>query len=259
MNIDEFLRTGAVRMQMQSFKDKESRAIDLCAKLLEEHDAPYVALSGGKDSVAMAYIVDQAACSVRKDFHLWLHLSDASFPGTLETCRLVAKSISRQLDVSESERSAFELLAETDQRRAFGKSGVFFDSVRKYAKDKDLAFVGVRAKESKRRSKAARIHGQVFHSASMGNVDVCHPLLWFDIFDVAATLVKNVAPIHPIYRKMPINNAVTNSQLEAEFIRLGYITSRDLLNKGTAVFLKVNYPDLFNKTAEIYPEIKSFL
>lgn len=83
--------------------------------------------------------------------------------------------------------------------------------------------------------------------------------MWFDIFDVAAALVKYEAPIHPIYSKMPINNAVTSSQLEAEFIRLSYTTSRDLLNKGTAVFLKVNYPEIYNKIAEIYPMVKNFL
>ena len=47
-----------------------------------------------------------------------------------------------------------------------------------------------------------------------------------------------------------------NSQGEASFIRLGYITSRDLLNKGTAVFLRINYPDEFNKLAAVYPEIR---
>ena len=141
------------------------------------------------------------------------------------------------------------------KKQSFGKSGVFFDSVREYAKDKDCAFVGVRAFESKRRMSAAKIHGQRFYSKSMGDIEVCHPLLWFRLEDVAAVLVEYNAPIHPIYRKSAVDS-YRNSFREDSFIRLGYITSKDLLNKGTAVFLRVNYPNKFNELAEVYPEIR---
>ena len=143
------------------------------------------------------------------------------------------------------------------KKQAFGKQGVFFDSIREYAADKDLSFVGVRASESKRRMRAAKVHGQTFRSKSMGDVTVCHPILWFRLEDVAAALWEYDAPIHPIYRKMQLNNFV-NGFHEDSFIRLGYITSKDLLNKGTAVFLKVNYPDKFNELAMIWPEIQAW-
>ena len=42
-----------------------------------------------------------------------------------------------------------------------------------------------------------------------------------------------------------------------DYIRLGYITSRDLLDKGTAVFLKLNYPDIYNKLIKSFPEIRN--
>lgn len=137
----------------------------------------------------------------------------------------------------------------------YALSGVFFSSVREYAKDKDLCFVGVRAAESRRRMRAAKAHGQVFDSASMGDVTVCHPLLWFTLYDVAAALHEYDAPIHPIYKKITIERG-ENRCGEESFIRLGYITSRDLLNKGTAVFLRINYPDEFNRLAAAYPEIR---
>ena len=254
MNIDDFIKIGALRCGMQQYAEKRDKAIQLCEEQLSTHKNPYLAISGGKDSVAMAYIVDAAARKVGADFKLWLHHSDASFQGTIETCREVADAIGRRLDVFESECSAFDAI-ERPQKAAFGKSGVFFDSVRDYAKDKDLCFVGVRAAESKRRRNAAKAHGQVFKSVSMGDVTVCHPLLWFTGYEVAAALYEYNAPIHPIYRKMTIERG-ENSQGEASFIRLGYITSRDLLNKGTAVFLRINYPDEFNKLAAVYPEIR---
>lgn len=258
MTAAEFLKAGVVRSNMQQYRDKEDMAVKLCAEQLAVHKAPYLAISGGKDSVAAAYILDRAARITGKDFRLWLHLSDASFPGTRETCERVAGALGRGLDVSESTRSAFAILRETDQKRAFGKTGVFFDAVRRYAADKDLVFTGVRARESKRRMTAAKAKGSVFYSVSMGDVTVCEPLLWYDVFDVAATLTRYDAPLHPIYTKAPIE-APRNGQLEPSFIRLGYVTSRDLLNKGTAVFLKCNYPDLFNRAAAVFPEIKSFV
>lgn len=239
---------------MKQYKTLKQKAIDICCECFEKADRPYLALSGGKDSVAMAFIVNEAAKKCGKDFRMWAHISDASFPGTLETCKAVSEMTGRVLDIYESEKSSFSFIG-NKKKQSFGKSGIFFDSVRDYARDKDFVFVGVRAYESSRRMTAAKVHGQVFFSKSMGNVTVCHPILWFRLIDVAAALVEYNAPIHPIYRKAPIKDYM-NSFAEDSFIRLGYITSKDLLNEGTAVFLRVNYPDKFNELAQVYPEIR---
>lgn len=203
MTFDEFLNCGQLQSKMRQYKDKKKRALDICCECLEKAEHPYLALSGGKDSVAMAFIVDEAARKCDKDFRIWSHISDASFPGTLETCKAVAKMTGRVLDIYESEKSAFSYIG-NEKKQSFGKTGVFFDSVRDYARDKDLSFVGVRALESKRRMNAAKIHGQIFYSKSMGDITVCHPLLWFRLVNIAAALVEYDAPIHPIYKKVPV-------------------------------------------------------
>lgn len=254
MTFDDFVQIGRIQSKMESYRRKKENAIAICCDLFGKCKNPYLALSGGKDSVAMAFIVNEAAVQCGKNFRIWSHVSDASFPGTVETCQEVAARLSRPLDLWESECSAFDAVKQ-EKRQSFGKSGVFFDSVREYAKDKDVAFVGVRARESKRRSRAAKAHGQVFESRDMGDVTVCHPLLWFRLEDVAAALYEYNAPVHPIYKKTPIDSG-RNALREEQFIRLSYVTSKDLLNKGTAVFLKVNYPALFNRLAEVYPDIR---
>jgi len=38
-------------------------------------------------------------------------------------------------------------------------------------------------------------------------------------------------------------------------IRLGYVTARDLVEHGTVVFLKENYPELFRKLLRAFPEM----
>lgn len=253
MTFDEYMERGKLNSQMSNYKRKKAKAIEVCAEMLLTHEKPYVSLSGGKDSVAMSFIVDEAARLVSKNFTLWSHISDASFPGTLETCEKVAEKINRKLDVYKHGESAFDLI-NNKKRQAFGKKGVFFDSVIAYSQDKDLTFVGVRANESKRRMQAAKAHGMTFYSKSMGNIDVCNPLQWFSVYDVASILYEYNAPIHPIYKKFSVDDKC-NSNGEPIFIRLGYITSKDLLDKGTAVFIKMNYPEIFNKLREAFPEI----
>ena len=73
----------------------------------------------------------------------------------VETINKIAESLDKTVDFYRSKYSAIETISETKEQRKFGKSGVFYNSVREYAKDKDLSFVGVRASESKRRKKAA--------------------------------------------------------------------------------------------------------
>lgn len=258
MTVDEFYEMGEIRRKSEKFLKKLDSAINICKKQMEEHKSPYVALSGGKDSGVLAYIVNEAARETGRDYRIWSHVSDASFPGTVETVKKIAESLKKEVDFYESQYSAVGTMKDNKTKRKFGKSGVFYDSVREYAKDKDLAFVGVRAAESRRRRKAAKIKGQVFYSESMGGVDVCYPLLWFRMEDVAAATVIYNIPLHPIYKKQSIDMG-KNANGEDYFIRLGYITSKDLLDKGTAIFLKLNYPDIFAKLQKEYPEIRNNL
>lgn len=254
MDIEYFREIGQLRCKQPQYQAKKQAAINLIQERLLSHKAPYLSLSGGKDSVVMAFLVSEAAIACGKSFRLWSHLSDASFPGTREIVEEVSLRIGRPLDIFES-NTALENAA-SKQRQAFGKSGVFYDSIRDYAADKDLAFVGVRAWESKRRMKAAKIKGNYFHSKSMGDVDVCYPLMWYKLEDIAAATYEYGAPLHPIYGKLALDGK--NKFGEEQWIRLGYITSKDLLNKGTAVFLKINYPSIFNKLAAEFPAIRQY-
>lgn len=258
MTVEEFYEVGEIRRDSRAFQRKLKDSIELCAGQLKCHASPYVALSGGKDSGVLAYIVDKAARAAGKEYRIWSHVSDASFPGTVETVEEIAGLLGRPVEFYKSQFSAIGTIGETKEKGKFGKSGVFYDSVREYAADKDLAFVGVRASESRRRRKAAKVHGRTFHSRSMGDIDICYPLLWFRLEDIAAATVMFHIPLHPIYGKHPIDKG-KNANGEDYFIRLGYVTSRDLLDKGTAVFLKLNYPDIFAKLQKAYPDIRNNL
>ena len=258
MTFDEFLRQGDIRRHLHEYKNKRDKAVEITKLAFMTHGKAYVSVSGGKDSVVCAYIADAAARSVNRDFVMWAHISDASFPGTEETLQELSRRLGRELVVSRSEGSAFEAIS-SPQKASFGKTGVFFDSIRDFVKSGgyELCFTGVRAYESKRRMQAARAHGSVFRSRSGGDIWICNPVTWFRLEDVAAALVEFDAPIHPIYQKMAIGTSI-NAFGEDGFIRLGYITSRDLLTKGTVTFLRLNYPKEFAKLCQAWPEAKNY-
>ncbi len=205
MTVEDFREIGAIRAQSPKFAAKWEQAVDLCSGLLRESQNPYVSISGGKDSGVRARAVTEAARRTGATFRCGTQLSDAAFPGTEETVRAIVGMTGMPLDIFKSPVSAFDYLAENDARRQFGKSGVFYESIREYARDKDLSFVGVRASESKRRRKAANVNGQVFRSVSMGDVLVCYPILWFTLEDIAAATEAYNIPLHPIYDKQAIS------------------------------------------------------
>lgn len=72
----------------------------------------------------MCFVVDEAARTCGRDFRIWSHLSDASFPGTEKVCREVAERLSRPIDLDICPTSAFDAL-QNQQKQAFGKTGVF--------------------------------------------------------------------------------------------------------------------------------------
>lgn len=247
MNLSEFLETGKVNRNLWKYKQKKEHAKETIRKVLISHERPYIAISGGKDSIAMLFLVDEVAREMNKKFTVWAHISDASFPGTKEIIEECANRLQRELILSES-RNAFEMLKNREMR-PFGKGGVFYSEVRKIAEHFDCCFVGVRAFESKRRMNAVKIKGEVFRSESMGHIDVCYPLAWFRLADVASLILDYNAPMHPIYSKIDMQNERQKSN-EPRWIRLGYLTQKDLRNKGTIGFIRINYPDLYYKLCE---------
>jgi len=243
-------KLGEIAVHTNTYKRARDKAIENAMAAFRISKKPYLAISGGKDSVAMAGIVNEAAKSIGRDYILWCHVSDASYPGTEETVIATGERLNRQVILDRSPVSAFDVVGQQSAKQ-FGKKGYFFEAIARFVRTGgyDLAFVGVRAAESARRKKAARVHGELFHSNIPTACWRSHPILWFHVEHVAAALIEFDLPIHPIYEKIAVNN---------ESIRLGYITALDLVHRGTVVFLRVNYPELYQKLITAYPEAAQY-
>jgi 3'-phosphoadenosine 5'-phosphosulfate sulfotransferase (PAPS reductase)/FAD synthetase len=240
---------GKIHQHSPQYKENENKAIWWAKKAFQQCEKPYLALSGGKDSVALLAIVDKAAKQLNRDYILWSHISDASFPGTIETIKEAAKNANRELCIWQPNFSAFDVVGKQSKVK-FGKKGYFFSSIADFAKDYDLVFTGTRAKESKRRNEAFKFNGHIFKTKTPSDIIRCDAIAHFSIEDVAACILKYNMPIHPIYEKRALSNMP---------LRLGYITSIDLMDRDTVMFIKTNYPKEFLKLQNAYPEVRRYL
>lgn len=245
-NIDLY-RTGMLHRCTRAYEKQKYRALRVIDVALMNGDKFYASISGGKDSVALLSMLMQSDAG-KGD--LWAHVSDASFPGTVETIKKCAEISGWNLFLDESPVSAFDVVGKQSSQQ-FGKKGYFFDAIKKFTKEGGykINFTGVRAAESARRTKAFKVHGHMFKTSVPCPVTRCDAIAHFRIEDVAAAIVESGLPIHPIYEKAPLGERC---------IRLGYATSLDLI-ESTASFLKKNYPDLFVKLCRAYPETRKFI
>lgn len=241
-------KIGPIRAAFPGFKKKLEAAVDLSAKQLLQAMRAYVAVSGGKDSIALLGVVAEAARRCGKGVVAWSHVSDASFPGTEETIAKACATAGVEVFFDRSPVSAFDVFGHGGASK-FGKEGYFFAAIKRWVESGgyDLVFTGVRAAESRRRMLAARGHGMVYDTTVPCPHKKCEPLAWWGIEDVAAAIYHYGMPIHPIYEKRRMTDVP---------IRLGYVTAADWM-ADQATFLRMNYPEQFRKLAAVAPEVRN--
>ena len=262
MTLDNFLEIGSIWSASNQFLRKLQNSKEIVKEQLLKYDKPYICLSGGKDSVVMAFLIADVIQHDIKDYKgdiiLWGHVSDASYPGTIETMEKVSSQTGIKLILDTSPVSAFEVLDDSVVKQ-FGKQGYFFDAIENCINtyERNLSFIGVRADESRRRMRAVKAHGMTFTSNVPTFCNICYPLAWYKLEDVAALTYMYNTPIHPVYSK--VDTRLKYNCTDEGWIRLGYLTAKDLLNQGSAVFIKRNYPEQFEKLAQHYPEIRNYI
>ena len=238
---------GNIHRHTKQYQRQKARALAVIARALKDQPKFYLGLSGGKDSVALLAMLMQAGAHG----DLWAHVSDASFPGTVETCRRCEELSGWPLTLDESPVSAFDVIGKQSTQK-FGKKGYFFDAIKRFVEEGkyQLCFTGVRAAESTRRTRGFRAQGHIFKTSTPSPITRCDAIAHFRIEDVAAAIVESGLPFHPIYSKTPVSD---------RSIRLGYATNLDLVERETVIFLKRNYPQLFIKFCNAWPQARRYV
>lgn len=240
-------------------------------------------LSGGKDSVAMAGVIEQAGYADLVPC-CYAH-TDLNLPDTLVTVQETAERLDMDLDVIEpdglgehvrriAERygapvpqepfrgyDAVSLLeaipptvdlpdAMADVHRAIAAGNMMVAHL--YAHELRGAFVGLRAEESRGRRWNRATRGPIYQHATDETWTIT-PLIDWSGLDVLAYLEARGLPLHPYYRRAweweqgrtPVDRLRVDLAIPAGWIASG----------GAVARLRGAYPEFFARLARVRPEL----
>lgn len=285
MSWDHWMRAWRVHSTTQQFQRRVDRAKQV-AELGARKGRMYCSLSGGKDSVAMTGILDEAGLSATvPSVHAHTKLD---YPDTLDVVHQVADRLNLELEVVEPtdlgphvQRIAkkyggtppqpsvegydeWDLLralpAHVDVLEALGDIGRAIAAGNMciswmYEAGFDGAFVGIRADESYGRSQYARRWGYS-HDYKDGTTNVT-PLLAWSGQDVYAYLVSRELPIHPWYRAAyEANRGLVEDPMRLRVdlsIPPGFASTR-----GSAALIAKVYPQHWRRLVAVRPELRNY-
>ncbi|MDF1578608.1 MAG: phosphoadenosine phosphosulfate reductase family protein [Desulfobulbales bacterium] len=235
---------------------RQAAAIAAISGWLSACRKPYVAVSGGKDSVCVLDLVQQIAAQAgRQHVAVMWHDSGVEWPhteemiGRLIDLGLIAENkliiASPRHDVLELKRlqSIGEMSAATKDRLAL------FDPVNQVvaAHGFDGAALGLRKEESRARLLNRCIRGLVYRKKD-GLLN-CNPIgdwTWRDVF--AYTAARRL-PLHPIY-SAPLYNLEHRGR-----IRLSWWASTDHYRYGQIQWVRLAYPEIYQRLVQALPQV----
>jgi len=215
----------------------------------------YVAVSGGKDSMALWHLVTQrcaipaGAMSVKDDL---------DYPGEREMVEATAAAWGVPIDVL-TPPSLLDWLREHGDtadasddmhgRRADLADRFFYRLLDDYreARGTPGVYLGLRAEESKGRAANAYARGAIYQKAT-GEV-VCQPIWHWSAIDVFTYLLEHEIPIHPVYR-------CCRDAEHPGRIRKSWWVPGAHSRKGGMVWLRTYWPSLYRRLCQILPDAR---
>ncbi len=229
---------------------KVSEAHDIIKQALLNMKSPYVSFSGGKDSTVMLHMI------LKRDPNIPVIYwdADASYPDTENFINKLVKewnlnfirvktepmlSVFRKYGVNHPQIENKTMIA------------TVYNPIKKLMKEHDFdgVFVGLRAEESFGRRKLIKNRGVIFYN-KMQEVTECLPVANFTVQDIWSYITSNNLPYNSIYDKTAMR--------PRNDIRVSYWCGESCREMGRWVWLKKEYPELYNKFASEFPEVREF-
>jgi len=245
-----------VHSETKRFQRKVDEAIDI-AKEGAKHRL-FVALSGGKDSSAVAGIVHEAGI----DAPCVHGTSSMALPESRQTAVAVCKRLDMDLTIVEPTDDPWQILRDMEgslfdadnwTKFCFAAGEIQVLVWYRMANDYEGAFLGLRAKESTPRRLNAIMRGPTYHVKD-GDSWACCPIQWWTTEDVYAYLVSRAIPIHPYYRRIYERFGVAPDESRVSMA----IPNEEVCSLGALVYLRALYPDLWRRLREARPEIVQY-
>jgi len=240
--------------KISTHKKRVILAKKIISEALALTDSWYVAFSGGKDSVAMAHLVN----CLYPGIAMWSHKDDSDFPGEQEYIKMVSQKFGWKEKIVTSpvpvldfiKQNNIDVCDDVHSRTSELADALFYKQVKEQERCFNGVFLGLRAEESPARRKNYYSRGALY--SRKDGKRVCTPLATWKGEDVFAYLVSNDIPIFEVYFKTKfVDGDPTKIRLDS------YIPS-SFSRKGNCVWLKYYYPELFYKLAQIAPEVLQY-
>lgn len=234
--------------RLPGYRRRVAQAQAAVTEWLSRCHHPYIAFSGGKDSVCVLHLVREQVSDIPA---VYLD-ADNCFPEVSvlidETPNCLRYPTSEPfLDTLRR----FGLDGGTDLDRQTMRSTVY-EPVRRLLANYgyDGCAYGIRAAESHGRRQSVRFHNLVFYSKQY-QAWQCQPVGWWSYNDVWAYIVSNALPYAGTYDRMWDMPEVDQ--------RVSYWAGETKRRHGRYAWLKRNYPELWNKLAAALPEVRNYV
>ena len=243
-------KTDMLHAKTVEFITKVSEAHEIIREALQHMKQPYLSFSGGKDSTVMLHML----LKHKPDIPVIYWDADASYPDTEHFIEEVVRDWSLNFirRKTESMYSVFRKYG-VNHQQIENKTMIatVYKPIKKLIEDYgfDGVFVGLRAQESKGRRKLIKSRGQLFYNKSQ-KVMECLPAAQFAVEDIWAYITFFMLPYNNIYNR--------TSMIPRNEIRVSYWCGESCRERGRWVWLKKEYPELYNKFASEFPEVREF-
>lgn len=240
----------------RQFKYKLSKTKEFICDKIGTHIKPYVAYSTGKDSLCLLHL----ALQFKADIDVMYHDSKVELPENKNLLKKMVDRFDLNLHIIES---PIDVLSRYKNKGVFYAGGckdyawtvAMMQPINKWAKknENDLAFIGLRKEESKRRFYMLCRNGEYFY-CQKNDIYQCYPLADWKGKDIFAYLFGyNLDEfIHPAYYKDRLVN-------NPEQIRTSWFCDPTMITMGQMNWLKLYYSDIFQKLSDQFPIIRSYL
>jgi phosphoadenosine phosphosulfate reductase len=243
-------KTDLLHAKTTEFISTVSTAHSLIKDALDHMNNPYLSFSGGKDSTVMLHMV----LKHKPDIPVVYWNADASYPDTEKFIQKIVKEWNLNFINAKTEPilSIFKEYGinhpSIEQKTMIA---TVYRPIKKLIKEHyfDGVFVGLRAEESSGRRKLIKNRGQLFYNKSQ-QVMECLPIAHFKTQDIWSYITAYNLPYNKVYDHTKL--------CHRNDIRVSYWCGESSRHLGRWVWLKTEYPELYNCLASEFPEVREF-
>lgn len=247
------------------YKNRVQRARSIIHAALLASKRSYASCSWGKDSIVMLHLIMQELPGIDV-----LNIICGEYDDWPDTSRVQGEFLKRfkinlhienAMPVTECYRMAggFYVFPETEIQKEADRlySRSFIEAIDRFAEEigADLAFIGLRAEESKRRWMLLKSRGDTFYAKTRGLVE-CFPLAGWSGRDIWAYIFSNDLPYLDLYDLADDRERARNG---AAFAANVPVYGGEAHYNGQLALLKHWYPDLFNRFAAEFPDVRNYI